>query len=362
MELSISNISISLGAKKQRKLILDNVSFEVRSGMFVSLLGASGAGKSTLLKIVAGVLLQDEGSVAFDGTPIDDLPPHRRNIGFVFQDMRLFPNMNVGENVAFPCKMAGMRKADRAARADYLLERVQLAGFASREVKSLSGGQQQRVALARALAAKPQALLLDEPFSGLDENLRDDMRSLVLELQRETHITTLMVTHDAVEALAMSDRIVYMSGGHCIQDGLPQELYERPASVEVAACFGDCSTIAGSVRNGVFQVDGIKLVTPSVPDGPATAVIRYAGSSIETLERTEDDAAATSKTASTAAPNSDCVIGTAVAKACQYRGNHMIAHFDVDGQDLAILTDKSIAPGSLASINIAPNSAFVYPT
>ena len=224
MELTVENVTMSLGAGAQRRRVLDDVSFRVPEGTFTSLLGASGAGKSTLLKVVAGVLVQDAGTVCFDGEPVDALPPHKRGLGFVFQDMRLFPNMTVEENVAFPCKMRGMGRIARLARARELLERVQLGGFGGRAVRSLSGGQAQRVALARALSASPRALLLDEPFSGLDESLRGDMRSLLLHLHREEGVTTVMVTHDAEEALMMSDGIVYVSGGRVLQQGAP----ERP--------------------------------------------------------------------------------------------------------------------------------------
>ena len=277
MELTVENVTMSLGAGAQRRRVLDDVSFRVPEGTFTSLLGASGAGKSTLLKVVAGVLVQDAGTVCFDVEPVDALPPHKRGLGFVFQDMRLFPNMTVEENVAFPCKMRGMGRIARLARARELLERVQLGGFGGREVRSLSGGQAQRVALARALSASPRALLLDEPFSGLDESLRGDMRSLLLHLHREEGVTTVMVTHDAEEALMMSDGIVYVSGGRVLQQGAPNDLYEHPAAEEVAACFGDCSRLAGKVREGTFRAGGLALPAGGCAEGPAHAVVRHAG-------------------------------------------------------------------------------------
>lgn len=203
MELDVRHIDLSMGEGKRARTVLGDVSFSVPDGAFCSLLGESGAGKSTILKVIAGILLQDGGSVLFDGAPVDGLPAHRRGIGFVFQDVRLFPHMTVEENVAYPLRMAGVGKRERLARAGELLERVQLPGFGPRRVQTLSGGQAQRVALARALAAAPAALLLDEPFSGLDESLRDDMRSLLLRLHREDGLTVLMVTHDANEAIMM---------------------------------------------------------------------------------------------------------------------------------------------------------------
>ena len=248
MELSVSHISLTLGSgRKTMRPVLRDVSFTVPDGAFCSLLGESGAGKSTLLKVIAGILLQDSGSIAFDGAAVDGLPPHRRRLGFVFQDVRLFPHMTVEENVAYPLRMAGVGRRERRARAQELIERVQLAGFGPRPVQTLSGGQAQRVALARAIAAAPAALLLDEPFSGLDESLRDDMRSLLLRLHREEGVTALMVTHDANEALMMSDTIVALDGGRVTQVGAPEVLYRDPATAKIAACFGDCSVLEGAV-------------------------------------------------------------------------------------------------------------------
>ena len=213
MELSVSHINLTLGSgRKTMRPVLRDVSFTVPDGAFCSLLGESGAGKSTLLKVIAGILLQDSGSIAFDGAAVDGLPPHRRRLGFVFQDVRLFPHMTVEENVAYPLRMAGVGRRERRARAQELIERVQLAGFGPRPVQTLSGGQAQRVALARAIAAAPAALLLDEPFSGLDESLRDDMRSLLLRLHREEGVTALMVTHDATSA-SYCERIMFIKDG-----------------------------------------------------------------------------------------------------------------------------------------------------
>lgn len=264
MELSVSHISLTLGSgRKTMRPVLRDVSFTVPDGAFCSLLGESGAGKSTLLKVIAGILLQDSGSIAFDGAAVDGLPPHRRRLGFVFQDVRLFPHMTVEENVAYPLRMAGVGRRERRARAQELIERVQLAGFGPRPVQTLSGGQAQRVALARAIAAAPAALLLDEPFSGLDESLRDDMRSLLLRLHREEGVTALMVTHDANEALMMSDTIVALDGGRVTQVGAPEVLYRDPATAKIAACFGDCSVLEGAVRAERFSVGGGSHCPPS---------------------------------------------------------------------------------------------------
>ena len=245
MRLALENIGLSLGGKE----ILSDVSFTVEDGQFVSILGESGAGKSTTLKVVTGILPQDAGRVTFDGVCVDDVPTHRRDVAMVFQDIRLFPHMSVADNVAFPLRMRGVPKAERQRVADEMLEAVRLEGFARRRTFELSGGQQQRVALARALAARPKALLLDEPFSGLDEQLRDDMRRLVAALHERFGITSVMVTHDPDEALVMSDLVLFMSGGRLIQAGTPREMLLSPAHEAVRTCFNDSSAIQGDVAD-----------------------------------------------------------------------------------------------------------------
>lgn len=336
MKLSVSGITIDLGTKPAKR-VLDDVSFEAYDREFLSLLGASGAGKSTLLKIIAGILVQDGGSIAFDGRAVDGVAAHKRNVGYVFQDMRLFPNMTVEENVAFPCKMRGMRKDARFERARELLAHVQLDGFGKREVSSLSGGQQQRVALARALAATPQVLLLDEPFSGLDEHLRDEMRSLVLKLHREFGMTTIMVTHDAIEAIEMSDRIVYLSGGRVEQFGLPDELFERPATSEIAACFGDCSTIKGVVEDGVFSAGPLSLSAKGVAPGSATAVIRQSAAAVDAG-----------------------MPPLFPVRCCVYRGSTYLVRIDLEGQSLSVPSPSPVADGALVGVAFGGSGVFVY--
>ena len=251
MKLEIQNLAVKL----QNQPILRGVSLAVEEGEFISLLGPSGCGKSTLLKTVAGILPPASGKVFLGGEEITALPAYRRGTVIVFQDMRLFPNMTAAENVAFPLKMQGVEKAKRLQTASELLKKVQLPGLDGRRVSEMSGGQQQRVALARALAARPKLLLLDEPFSSLDENLREEMRSLVLELHREFRMTTVLVTHDREEALAMSNRVAVMSEGEILQVDTPEEIYRHPAVRRVADYFGDCAYISGEVTDGVFRSD-----------------------------------------------------------------------------------------------------------
>ena len=204
MKLSITDLNVEL----YNTPILKDVSLGIEEGEFVSLVGPSGCGKSTLFKAIAGIVPVKSGEIVLDGEKLNDVPAYKRGIVIVFQDMRLFPNMTVSENIAYPLKIKGVDRLERKARAEELLADVQLEGLGDRRVHQLSGGQQQRVALARAIAAEPRMMLLDEPFSALDEELREDMRQLIKKLHNEFHMTTLMVTHDINEARLMSDRII----------------------------------------------------------------------------------------------------------------------------------------------------------
>ncbi len=248
MELELKNISVTLSNKK----ILKSINLKVNNGEFISLLGASGCGKSTMLKTIAGIINQNEGSILLGESIADKIPAYKRRTVIVFQDFRLFPHMTVAENISFPLKMLGVNKSERRREAIKLLKKVQLEGYEDRHVNKMSGGQMQRVALARALAAKPVVLLLDEPFSSLDINLRKDMRELVLELQREYKITTILVTHDQEEALTMSDRIAFMHDGNIVQYDTPENIFKNPVSTIVADYFSNGVYIDGEVIDNKF--------------------------------------------------------------------------------------------------------------
>lgn len=264
----MEHVSLKLGDTQ----VLDDVSISVENGSFVSVLGQSGAGKSTTLKVISGLVPQDSGRVLFDDTCVDDVPVHRRDVAMVFQDIRLFPNMSIIENVAFPLKMRGVKKRERMDEAEQMLKRVHLEGYGSRRTHELSGGQQQRVALARALCAHPKALLLDEPFSGLDEQLRGDMRSLVTELHDSFGITTLMVTHDPDEALTMSDNIILMEEGKVVGNYTSAELSSNALRLSGGELFSDPSAIEGVVANGVFTCGKLSISAPDADEGPAVLV------------------------------------------------------------------------------------------
>lgn len=272
MRIELRHITVAIGGAS----ILHDVSLCVEDGTFVSVLGASGAGKSTLLGVVSGLVEQTSGSVVFDGQGVDALPTHRRDVAMVFQDARLFPHLNVRDNVIFPLKMRGVSRSRCRERAEELLAAVQLGGLGDRGVHELSGGQRQRVALARALAARPGVVLLDEPFSGLDESLREEMRRLVLELHDRLGITMLMVTHDPVEALVMSDRVVYVDNGLVVEEGVPEVLLRSRTPV-VAASFGNVAAVEGLVHEGEFVRGRLHVEAPGVAPGAAVLVRTAAG-------------------------------------------------------------------------------------
>ena len=226
---------------------LKTISLAIRDNEFFTLLGPSGCGKTTLLRMIAGFEDVTEGSIFLFGEEIETLPPNKRPVNTVFQSYALFPHMSVLDNVGFGLEMRGASKAEARRRAGEVLEMVQLTQFASRKPAQLSGGQQQRVALARALAPQPKVLLLDEPLSALDLKLRQAMRFELKEIQRETGITFIFVTHDQEEALTMSDRVAVMSAGELQQLGDAREIYERPHNMFVADFIGETNLLEVSV-------------------------------------------------------------------------------------------------------------------
>jgi putative spermidine/putrescine transport system ATP-binding protein len=231
----------------------------VERGEFVSFLGPSGCGKTTTLRMVAGFEEPTSGAIRIDGREMVGLRPNQRNIGMVFQSYALFPNMTVSENVAFALKIARRPQEEIKTRVGEMLEMIKLPQLGDRYPYQLSGGQQQRVALARALAGRPQLLLLDEPLSALDAKIRASLRAEIRDLQRQLKITTIYVTHDQEEALAMSDRIVVMSEGRIEQVGTPFEIYNRPATRFVASFVGTLNVLDGVVADaekGLMKVDG----------------------------------------------------------------------------------------------------------
>ena len=249
IRLSCENLELELEKKK----ILKDISLEVRSGEILALLGESGCGKSSLLKAMLGLYPLSKGKIFFQGKEIQNLPSHKRGISVVFQDLRLFPHLNVGENVGFSLELQKVPKAERKKRVEELLKLVQLEGYSERRIDSLSGGQMQRVAIARALAMNENILFLDEPFSALDPNLRREMGDFLLELQKQENLTVVLVTHDQEEALRLAHRIALMKDGEILQVDEGERLYYSPVNEYVARFMGKGNSILGRIAHGVFS-------------------------------------------------------------------------------------------------------------
>ncbi|PHR24234.1 MAG: polyamine ABC transporter ATP-binding protein [Hoeflea sp.] len=239
------------------------MSLDISEGSFVTLLGPSGCGKTTTLRMIAGLLDPSEGEIAIKGKRVNDVPIHKRNLGLVFQNYALFPHKTVAENVAFGLNYRNVGKEDAKRKVAQALELVQLPNLGGRYPKELSGGQQQRIALARAIVIEPDVLLLDEPLSALDANLREDMRVELKRIQQSIGVTTVFVTHDQTEALAMSDKIIVMSEGRVEQIGAPEEVYNTPASEFVAQFLGASNLLAANCT-GVSGND-IAVELPGFP-------------------------------------------------------------------------------------------------
>jgi putative spermidine/putrescine transport system ATP-binding protein len=277
-DLTYSGVRKTFG----QNVALEGLDLEVRDGELISLLGPSGCGKTTALRIAAGFERADSGRVTVSGNDITNQPPHKRNMGMVFQSYSLFPNLTVAGNVEYGLRTRGIAKPERQRRVAEMLELVQLGPMADRYAHQISGGQQQRVALARALAIRPQVLLLDEPLSALDAKVRATLRDEIRRIQTELGITTLFVTHDQEEALAISDRVGVMSNGHLEQLGEPTEVYRHPSSAFVARFVGSMNELPAVVRGpDAVAVGDYVVATPAVGT-------RDVGESVLFLVRPED--------------------------------------------------------------------------
>lgn len=248
--LKIENLNVYLEGSP----IVKDCSLEIKKGEIFSLLGVSGCGKSTLIKAVLGLIPSSSGSVFLNGRDLTALPPEKRDCTVVFQDLRLFPHLTVGENIAFPLHFQKKNKTEERKIVEELLSLVSLEGFSKRTIESLSGGQKQRVTIARALAQNAELLLLDEPFSSLDPNLRKEMGELLLHLREKRGLSVLLVTHDHEEALRLSDRIALMKEGEILQCGRGEELFYAPKTVYAAKFMGEANFLPGRVEKGEFKM------------------------------------------------------------------------------------------------------------
>lgn len=295
-DVTLNNVTVTF----DDLIAVDDVTLAVRPGEFFTLVGPSGCGKTTTLRVLAGFEPPDSGTVYLGGTDVAGIPPEERSVGIVFQNYALFPHMTVRENVAYPLRFRDPPDGvDTPIRVDNLLELVDMAEAGDRDPTTLSGGQQQRIALARALAPGPDVLLLDEPLSALDARLRERLRLTLRDIQRELNITTVYVTHDQAEALAISDRIAVLNDGHIEQIGDPETVYQAPATRFVASFVGDTTIFEGRVSADGTQIrvgDGTLPVPTSASPDPDTDIavsvrpeafhVQELGDSVETTEST----------------------------------------------------------------------------
>jgi iron(III) transport system ATP-binding protein len=270
LRLEVLHLGRSFGGRP----VVEDVSLAVAPGQVTCLLGPSGCGKSTTLRMIAGVERAETGEVRIDGRTVAGpgvhLPPEARSVGLMFQDFALFPHLTVAGNVGFGLRLD---KAEKARRVGELLEKVNLAGFGAKHPHELSGGEQQRVALARALAPQPRVMLMDEPFSGLDNRLRDGIRDRTLELLKEEGAGVLLVTHEPDEAMRMADEIALMRAGQIVQRGAPYNVYNAPVDKAAAAFFSDVNVIHGTSRGALTETPFGAFLTPGHADGGEVEIV-----------------------------------------------------------------------------------------
>lgn len=341
---------------------LHPMSMEIAEGSFVTLLGPSGCGKTTTLRMIAGLLDPTEGEIAIKGRRMNDVPIHKRNLGLVFQNYALFPHKTIAENVAFGLKYRDVSRADAERRVGEALDLVQLPELGDRYPRELSGGQQQRIALARALVIEPDVLLLDEPLSALDANLREDMRVELKRIQHRIGVTTVFVTHDQSEALAMSDRVVVMSNGRVEQIGAPEDVYNNPQSEFVARFLGasnvleaQCIGIDGdSVAIETAGIDRLFIPRARAPRldgaGPAKLIIRA-----EKLRLAAPDAAA----------DDGVVTATGVVETVDYQGQaarYFVRIGEHQLQAINMIDDRPFAEGVRVALHLRPRDCAALPT
>jgi ABC-type Fe3+/spermidine/putrescine transport system ATPase subunit len=267
--LSIRSVAKSFG----RNPVLRDISLQVSEGEFLTVLGESGSGKTTLLRIIAGFEAPDSGEVWMEGQRLDPLPPYRRRVNTIFQHYALFPHLTVEENVGYGLKVARLPKEQSMSRIEYALAMVKMTAYAKVKPANISGGQQQRVALARALVNRPRLLLLDEPLSALDANLRRQMQVELKSLQREVGISFVFVTHDQEEAMVMSDRIALLRRGELEQVASPREIYSHPATAYAAQFIGHTNLLSGEVSGGMARCNSLSWRV-MLPDGAAQFSLR----------------------------------------------------------------------------------------
>ena len=350
MSIDIANLTVTYGAEN----VISGLSLAIPEGSFFTLLGPSGCGKTTLLRTIAGFVRASGGTIGFSGRDVTKLPPHKRNIGMVFQDYALFPDKTVAQNVAYGLHARGERGESVTRKVAKALERVGLGHLGDRHPAALSGGQRQRVALARALVIKPQVLLMDEPLSNLDAKLRIQIRETITELQREANITTVFVTHDQEEALSMSDLIGVMNRGAVEQLGTPQEIYATPRTGYVADFVGAANRLPVRLRPA-----GKPLVEATIGSAAilATAALPIPAAEGLLILRPED-------LKISAAPQAALQSLPATVRGRQYLGSKTSYRLDL-GEALQVVAElhgpghDGFSPGDRVSLGIDPTLARV---
>ncbi len=322
--------------------ILRNIELDIYDGEFITLLGPSGCGKTTTLRLIGGFETADEGTILFEGNCINDLPPHKRHVNTVFQKYALFPHLNVFENIAFSLRLQKTEKKEIVRRVKEILEMVSLKGFEHKNVTLLSGGQQQRVAIARALISHPHVLLLDEPLGALDLKLRKDMQNELKNIQKQTGITFIYVTHDQEEALSMSDRVVVMSEGKIQQIGTPTDIYNEPVNAFVADFIGESNI-----------VDGIMLSDYSV---------RFSGQTFECVDKgfkknEAVDVVVRPEDVDVVAPEGAMLKGTVTG--VTFKGVHYEIIVDIGGFKWMIQSTDFVAEGDYIGLSIDPDAIHI---
>lgn len=322
--------------------ILDNIDLTIHDKEFITLLGPSGCGKTTTLRIIGGFETQDAGDVFFDGQKINDLPPYKRQVNTVFQRYALFPHLNVYENIAFGLRIKKMSEEDIKNKVKDMLALVNLRGFERRNINTLSGGQQQRVAIARALVNNPKVLLLDEPLAALDLKLRKDMQNELKNIQQQTGITFVYVTHDQEEALSMSDTVVVMANGKIQQIGTPVDIYNEPENAFVADFIGESNIVDG------VMIEDYKA--------------RFSGQTFECLDK---GFAKGEKVDIVVRPEDVDVVPvdkgmlTGLVTSVTFKGDYYEIIVDIDGFKWMIQTTDYVSPDSTIGIYIEPDAIHV---
>ena len=350
LPISIGDVTKTYG----RTAALDNVNLEIASGEFITLLGPSGSGKTTLLMVLAGFIRPNSGQIRFGEREVTLLPPHKRDVGMVFQNYALFPHMTVARNLAYPLKLRGIARAEVEERVARALDMVQLVGFGERQVDQLSGGQRQRVALARAIIFEPRILLMDEPLSALDKKLREQMQIEVRHLHQRLGMTTVYVTHDQREALTMSDRIAVINHGRLRQIDKPQDLYERPNNRFIAEFIGESHFLPVEVRGGAAYLGerALRLAEPPRHQAPAQFLV-LRPEKLKIVEAT--DAA-------------DLNVFSGQVKEFVYQGESSLLYVALaDGQPIAIRqpagnAQRAPLPGSPITLGLAPADTIIVPS